>query len=91
MTPIDRSAPFDEESALRPVVGDRAREAVASLRGYAYQAYAAALEWMDLAPGAELHLGVAEDFAVAAEDSLRAVQVKDRSDAMTLASRVAAG
>ena len=89
MRQIDPSALFDEGGGRRNVVGDRAREAVASLRGYAYQAYAAALEWMALPPGSELHLEVAEDFAVAAEDSLRAVQVKDRSEAITLGSRVA--
>ena len=50
---------------------------MASLRGYAYQLYASALAWIDLRSGEKLYLEVAEDYAVAAQDGLRAVQVKD--------------
>jgi hypothetical protein len=60
-----------------PPLGDPSREAVASLRGYAYQLYSSALAWMDLQPQDELYLEVSEDYAVAAEGALRAVQVKD--------------
>ena len=34
--------------------GDAARQAVASLRGYAYQALAAAFAWLDIAAPGEL-------------------------------------
>ena len=40
--------------------GDPAAHAIASLRGYAYQLYASALAWLDLKPGEELHLEVAQ-------------------------------
>jgi hypothetical protein len=60
-----------------PPLGDPSREAVASLRGYAYQLYTSALAWIDLRSGEELYLEVAEDYAVAAQDALKAVQVRD--------------
>jgi hypothetical protein len=60
-----------------PPLGDPSREAVASLRGYAYQLYSSALAWIELRPEEELYLEVSEDYAVAAEGALRAVQVKD--------------
>jgi len=80
----------EEVQAAPEVVGDRARQAVASLGGYAHQVFLAAMEWLDIPTDAELHLEVAEDFAVAARDSLRAVQVKIRTAPITLASRAAA-
>jgi hypothetical protein len=57
--------------------GDPATEAIASLRGYAYQLYASALAWLDLKAGQELYLEVAKDYAIAAADALKAVEVKD--------------
>jgi hypothetical protein len=66
-----------------PPLGDPATQAVASLRGYAYQLYASGLAWLDLKAGEELYLEVAKDYAVAAENALRAVEVKD-----TTASKV---
>ncbi|MGO4502134.1 hypothetical protein [Dyella sp. 2YAF14] len=57
--------------------GDAARQAVDSLRGYAYQITAAALAWLDLDDSARLYLEVAEDYAVIAGDAMKAVQVKD--------------
>src|SRR6266550_4029860 len=59
--------------------GDPAAQAVASLRGYAYQLYASALAWLDLKPGQELYLEVAKDYAVVAGNALKAVEVKDTS------------
>lgn len=56
---------------------DAARQAVDSLRGYAYQVTAAALAWLDLEDNGKLYLEVAEDYAVAANNALEAVQVKD--------------
>ncbi len=73
-------------STAQSVVGDQAREAVSALRGYAYQVYAAALAWLDLADDGELHLEVAEDFASVAREALRATQVKDTSGTVSLAS-----
>lgn len=88
LTPEQLSALFNEGERDGPaIVGDRAREAVASLRGYTYQAYATAIEWVELPPDADLHLEVAEDFAVAARDALLAVQVKDQAGTVTLASQ----
>jgi hypothetical protein len=56
--------------------GDAARQAVDSLRGYAYQVLASALAWVDLGERDRLYLEVAEDYAVMAQN-LSAVQVKD--------------
>ncbi|MDA9398723.1 MULTISPECIES: hypothetical protein [unclassified Bradyrhizobium] len=64
--------------------GDPAAQAIASLRGYAYQLYASALAWLDLAPGQELHLEVAKDYATVAEDALNAVEVKDTRATITI-------
>jgi tetratricopeptide (TPR) repeat protein len=57
--------------------GDAARQAVDSLRGYAYQVTAAALAWLDLDERGRLFLEVAEDYAVVASNVIEAVQVKD--------------
>ena len=57
--------------------GDAARQAVAALRGYAYQLYASGLAWLELGDGAVLHLEVAEDYAVATQQALVGTQVKD--------------
>jgi hypothetical protein len=67
--------------------GDPAAHAIASLRGYAYQLYASALAWLDLKPGEELHLEVAQDYSVTASKALRAVQVKDTSANVTINSQ----
>ena len=53
------------------------RQAVDSLRGYAYQALAAALAWLEIDEHSRLYLEVAEDYAIVAEQALSAVQVKD--------------
>lgn len=57
--------------------GDASRQAVSSLRGYAYQLYASALAWLALRDGEVLHLEVAEDYAVATRSALAGTQVKD--------------
>lgn len=57
--------------------GDIARQAVDSLRGYAYQVTAAALAWLDVEATSKIFLEVAEDYAVVAKNSISAVQVKD--------------
>ncbi len=68
--------------------GDAARQAVAALRGYAYQLYASSLAWLALGDGAVLHLEVAEDYAVATRQALVGTQVKDTagSGSITLQS-----
>ena len=53
------------------------RQAIHSLRGYAYQALAATLAWFDLDERSRLYLEIAEDYAVIAKKVLDAVQVKD--------------
>ena len=57
--------------------GDAERQAVNSIRGYAYQALAAALAWVDIEEKGRLYLEVAEDYAVVVERAFSAVQVKD--------------
>ena len=64
--------------------GDPATQATASLGGYAYQLYASGLAWLDLRPGQELYLEIAQDYAVATRDALRAVQVKHTSANVTI-------
>ena len=68
--------------------GDRARQAVDSLRGYAYQVLAATLAWIDIGNKDRIYLEVAEDYAEVAGSTLTAVQVKDtiRSGSVTLNS-----
>ena len=67
--------------------GDAERQAIDSLRGYAYQIAASAAVWLDLDDATRLYLEVAEDYATVAADSLKAVQVKDTKGAVTLNSQ----
>jgi hypothetical protein len=64
--------------------GDSARQAVDSLRGYAYQVTTAALAWLDLDIRDRLFLEVAEDYAVVIERAIKAVQVKDSESTETV-------
>ncbi|TXN40810.1 ATP-binding protein [Methylobacterium sp. WL30] len=57
--------------------GDAERQAVDSLRGYAYQVLASAVAWIDIGENSQIFLEVAEDYAVVAEQVLNGVQVKD--------------
>lgn len=66
--------------------GDKAREAIDSLRGYVYQIYQSALAWIDLKPDEFLFLEVAEDYAIAVADALQAVQVKETGYNVTINS-----
>lgn len=68
--------------------GDPARQAIAALRGYAYQLYVSALAWLALPDGTSLYLEVAEDYAVATREALTGAQVRDteRSGKITLQS-----
>jgi hypothetical protein len=67
--------------------GDPSRQAIASLRGYVYQIYASAIAWLELKDSEELFLEVAEDYAVAAQQALLAVQVKDTADSGSITIR----
>jgi hypothetical protein len=79
------SSPYNAGPRLAEELrGDPAAQAVASLRGYAYQLYAAALAWLDLRDGQELYLEVAKDYAVVAENALNAVEVKDIQARVTI-------
>jgi hypothetical protein len=81
------SQPFNQGPRLSGTPsGDPSAQAIASLRGYAYQLYASGLAWLDLRPGQELYLEVAQDYAVATREALRAVQVKDTKAKVTINS-----
>lgn len=81
------SQPFNQGPRLSDAPsGDPSAQAIASLRGYAYQLYASGIAWLDLRPGQELYLEVAQDYAVATQDALRAVQVKDTTANVTINS-----
>ena len=68
---------------------DAAREAIASLRGYAYQALATAVAWLDLPENGRLYLEVSEDYTTLVEQVLSTVQIKDtkKSGVITLNSK----
>jgi hypothetical protein len=73
-------------SPAGPPQGDPVGQAVASLRGYAYQIYVSAVAWLKLTDDEELYLEVAQDYAVAVHDALAAVQVKDVKATVTIVS-----
>ena len=77
--------PFVPNSSNVPQ-GDPAGQAVASLRGYAYQIYASCLAWLNLGDNEALYLEVAQDYAMAAKKALSAVQVKDTEARITINS-----
>ena len=66
--------------------GDIERQAVASLKGYAYQLVLSAIAWTELGDGEYLQLEVAEDYAKLARSSLLGVQVKHENSSLTLNS-----
>ena len=66
---------------------DPARQAVASLRGYAYQVLATALAWLDIDEHSQIYLEVAEDYAIVAKDAILGVQVKDTERSESVTSR----
>jgi hypothetical protein len=77
VTGLDGPAFAQSQADAARVDGDAARQALASLRGYAYQLYASAPAWIALTPDETLHLEVAEDYAVSARERLNAAQIKD--------------
>jgi hypothetical protein len=85
------AGPFTPGTSIdAPPIGDVERQAVASLRGYAYQVAAATLAWLDLSDDGKLFLEVAEDYATVAQQSLLAPSVPtallDRSSEVRSAS-----
>lgn len=80
------SQPCSQGPRLSEPSGDPCAQAIASLRGYAYQLYTSGLAWLDVGPNQALWLEVAQDYAVAAEEALRVVQVKDTSASVTINS-----
>ena len=60
-----------------PPNADPARQAIAAIRGYAYQALAAARAWIDLDDSSLIYLEVAEDYAEIVGDAINSVQVKE--------------
>lgn len=86
---------FPSGSGWHLPAGTELRQAVAPLRGYAYQLHESLAAWMALSDGAELHLEVAEDYATIArnptelQEVLTVTQVKDtrESGKVTLNSR----
>ncbi|MDZ4345453.1 MAG: hypothetical protein U1E51_23805 [Candidatus Binatia bacterium] len=60
-----------------PLVHDQKREAVASIRGYVYQAYQSILAWIRLKESEVLYLEAAEDFDVHEGDRVETTQVKN--------------
>jgi hypothetical protein len=77
--------PFVAQSGDVPQ-GNPAGQAVASLKGYAYQLYTSALAWLNLTDEEELYLEVAQDYATAAKEALNAVQVKATKANVTINS-----
>lgn len=80
-------SPFNAGPRLTDVPsGDPATQAIASLRGYAYQLYSSSLAWLALGPGQELYLEVAKDYAVAAQGALEAYEVKNTGKKVSINS-----
>jgi hypothetical protein len=77
----------DLNSSHLGIRGERAREAIDSLGGYAYQLYQSAIAWGELEEDGILLLEVAEDYATCIEDALKAVQVKRTSSSITSNSK----
>lgn len=83
---MSNTGPFNSGPRLGAVEGDPSRQAVASLRGYAYQLYATSIAWLDLREDGELYVEVAEDYAVVLGEALNAVQAKDTQASITINS-----
>lgn len=78
MTPADRPEPLRADSR---------RQAISSIRGYAYQLWSSVHAWLELLDDQILFLERAEDFDVARVGETTAVQVKTSASPITLRSR----
>ena len=75
---MNLDTPFNAGPRLSdPPKGDPSTEAIAALRGYAYQVYVSSIAWSQLSEGQDLYLEVARDYAVVAGHALKMVEVKD--------------
>lgn len=77
----------NDSSAHRPLPGDPARQAVPTLRAYAYQIWRSIDRWLRLKSGETLFIECAEDMDVAAAAGTTAIQVKDTEKRISLASQ----
>ena len=77
----------DDSSGHRPLPGDPARQAIPSLRGYAYQIWRTINRWLRLKPDEILYIKCTEDMDIAAADGTTAVQVKNTEIRISLASQ----
>ncbi|MEQ8310435.1 MAG: hypothetical protein RIA72_07035 [Sphingopyxis sp.] len=82
--------PLSPPDHVNDIEGDSARQAIHALKGYAYQLYASAIAWLELRGNEQLHLEVAEDYAVATDAALNTTQVKASSRTVTLGSQAIA-
>ena len=73
--------------AVTPVTDDAARQAIEAIGGYAHQLLATVVAWIDLQPGQDLYVEVAEDYATATSTSVDATQVKRTAERITLRSK----
>jgi hypothetical protein len=72
---------------IEGLVGDKRRQATASIRGYVDQAYQSVLAWTRLGSDEVLFLEGAEDFDVHSADGMTATQIKDTAGSGTLTVR----
>ncbi len=70
-----------------PPKGNSKRDAVEALSGYVYQIYQSALAWTEINHNGILWLEVSEDYLEAADEALKAVQVKETSATVTINSK----
>jgi hypothetical protein len=77
------------DSSAEGLKGDMRRQAVPSLRGYAYQIWQSVYRWVTLGKDDVLYLEGAEDLDVFGPEKAETIQVKDtkKSGAVTLRSR----
>jgi hypothetical protein len=76
-----------DASVPTPLPGDPARQAIPVLRGYAYQIWHTIDHWISLERGETLFVECAEDIDLARTDGATAIQVKDTSARVSLASK----
>ena len=75
------------DSSSESLKGDMSRQAVPSLRGYAYQIWQSVYRWVTLGKDDILYLEGAEDLDVLSPEKAETIQVKDTKKSITLRSR----
>lgn len=76
------------QTSIAPLIGIPGTEATSSKRGYYYQDVVTAVAWTRLGVGQELHVEIAEDYAIAAEAEVQVTQVKDLAASLTLVNGI---